>query len=645
LRKFFSFGNSLYICLVLLKHSQLLKFLDMKTKKLLSVLSRRQAVLQTAIARFLGVSLVCLCLVAQAWGQESRTVSEFEVEGIKYGTGTSDGIVAVIQKAEANGYSGDIVIPSTVDYEGKTYNVTSIGEEAFNDCIDLTSVAIPSSITSIGYAAFALCPYLTSVKVEWETPLIITNRVFKGITGVDHNIADFGRPFDTNYTNCKLIVPAGTEDLYRAAEGWQHFETITDGTEEPATEEPTEEEPATEEPVTEEPTEEEPATEEPTEEEPVTEEPTEEEPATEEPTEEDPATEEPTEEEPVTEEPTEEEPATEEPTEEEPVTEEPTEEDPETEEPALSVDTDTITFKEEVSLFKTIKITTKLDWEIITDADWISFAPKTSGTGSGEILVVAESNDGKERETTITVATEADSAYIYVSQASGIPSYALRFEAEKIYYYSPDTTLSTEVEVLAPDAGSYAGAVVIPSTATYSGKDYAVTAIGAEAFAASDLTKVTLPLSLTAVGEGAFKDCAALDSVEILWTTIAEAYPTGVIYSFDGVNLREVTLAVPAGMKDTYKSALFWGTFGTIVERERESSSSTAKATEAITVRATSGKLYVDTPAAETVYIYSFTGKLLYTATKASGAATFNAPSEKLLIVRGTSGWARKVIN
>jgi hypothetical protein len=575
----------------------------MKTKILLSVLSRRQAILRTAITRFLGIGLVCLCFAAQAWGE---TFTDGDT-GTRYTILTAN-TVAVAQWTEKAGkYSGDWTIPSEVvrsvslkpmkctvvaigdnafidctDLTSVTISntVTSIGNSAFEGCTALTSITLPSSITSIGTRAFSNCSDLTSFEVEWETPLVFPTESYT--IGID-------------YANCTLIVPLGTVALYRAADVWKNFSVITDGTEDSTVEDP-----ATEDPATEDPTEEEPATEEPTEEEPVTEEPTEEDPATEEPTE---------------------------------------------EEPALSVDNDTITFKADGSIFKIIKITTKLDWEIITDVDWISFVPKTSGTGNGEVLVIAESNDGEERETTITVATEADSAYIYVSQASDIPSYALHFELEGAYYYSPDTTLSTEVEVVAPDAGSYAGTVVIPSTATYSGKDYAVTTIGAEAFAASDLTNVTLPLSLTAVGDDAFKDCAVLDSVEILWTSLTEAYPDGIIYAFDGVNLREVTLTVPAGMKDIYKVAHFWGAFGTIVERERESSTSTAKATEAITVRATSGKLYVDSPVAESVYIYSFTGKLLYTATKASGAATFNAPSEKLVIVRGTSGWARKVMN
>ena len=64
-----------------------------------------------------------------------------------------------------NEYTRNVVIPKSVVYDGKTYNVTSIENYAFCDCSGLTSVMIPNSVTSIGYAAFSGCSALTSVTI------------------------------------------------------------------------------------------------------------------------------------------------------------------------------------------------------------------------------------------------------------------------------------------------------------------------------------------------------------------------------------------------------------------------------------------------------------------------------------------------
>ena len=63
-------------------------------------------------------------------------------------------------------YSGNVVIPSSVVYNGNTYSVTSIGWRAFFSCSGLTSVTIPNSVTSIDEYAFQNCSGLTSIKVE-----------------------------------------------------------------------------------------------------------------------------------------------------------------------------------------------------------------------------------------------------------------------------------------------------------------------------------------------------------------------------------------------------------------------------------------------------------------------------------------------
>ena len=62
------------------------------------------------------------------------------------------------------GYSGNVVIPNQVSYDGNTYSVTAIGEYAFYGCSGLTAVTIPNSVTSIEGLAFFGCSGLLTVK-------------------------------------------------------------------------------------------------------------------------------------------------------------------------------------------------------------------------------------------------------------------------------------------------------------------------------------------------------------------------------------------------------------------------------------------------------------------------------------------------
>lgn len=58
----------------------------------------------------------------------------------------------------------NVTIPSSIEYGGKQYSVTSIGDQAFNGS-DLTSVTIGNNVTSIGQEAFKGCSGLTSVNI------------------------------------------------------------------------------------------------------------------------------------------------------------------------------------------------------------------------------------------------------------------------------------------------------------------------------------------------------------------------------------------------------------------------------------------------------------------------------------------------
>ena len=60
-------------------------------------------------------------------------------------------------------YTGNVVIPKSVTYQGTTYPVTSIGDGAFYKCANVTSVTIPNSVKSIGSNAFEECRKMASI--------------------------------------------------------------------------------------------------------------------------------------------------------------------------------------------------------------------------------------------------------------------------------------------------------------------------------------------------------------------------------------------------------------------------------------------------------------------------------------------------
>ncbi len=62
-------------------------------------------------------------------------------------------------------YSGDVNIPEKVVHNGKTYTVVGIGDNAFYNCTDLTSVTIPNTVTRIGDEAFFNCARIKEVVI------------------------------------------------------------------------------------------------------------------------------------------------------------------------------------------------------------------------------------------------------------------------------------------------------------------------------------------------------------------------------------------------------------------------------------------------------------------------------------------------
>ena len=92
----------------------------------------------------------------------TASAHDVEVDGIFYNLVSKFKIATVTYKGSgyreySNEYSGSVSIPSSINVDGVTYSVTTIGDYAFKDCSDLTSITIPNSVTSIGDYAFAGC--------------------------------------------------------------------------------------------------------------------------------------------------------------------------------------------------------------------------------------------------------------------------------------------------------------------------------------------------------------------------------------------------------------------------------------------------------------------------------------------------------
>ena len=105
-----------------------------------------------------------------------------------------------------------IAIPETVNYDGTTYSVTSIGSSAFEYCSALTSITIPNSVQSIGREAFYGCSALTSINIP------------EGVKTIEYN----------TFSNCSKLtsvtIPNSVTTIEDAAfEVCSSLETITIG--------------------------------------------------------------------------------------------------------------------------------------------------------------------------------------------------------------------------------------------------------------------------------------------------------------------------------------------------------------------------------------------------------------------------------
>lgn len=145
---------------------------------------------------------------------------DFESDGIYYNitseekktvevTGPSD------KKFVDGGYKfyKDVVfIPEKVNYAGKEYTVTAVGESAFGCNDELLSVVMPNSIVSIGQFAFSACLKLKSLTIPRNVNEI-GDFAFTLMPSLEHLVVDESNNTFDSREGCNAIIRTRTNTL------------------------------------------------------------------------------------------------------------------------------------------------------------------------------------------------------------------------------------------------------------------------------------------------------------------------------------------------------------------------------------------------------------------------------------------------
>ena len=149
----FSFGEMLYFCIANLKNETITIKNSNTMKKLFSFLT--MIVLATS-AKAYPYHFSAVCETGQTLYYYILPNDNQEVKVTYPYNNTTDPYYGYTKP------EGDLIIPETIEYEGITYTVVSIGFNAFFACDGITSVELPNTIQRIEAEAFMDCIGLSS---------------------------------------------------------------------------------------------------------------------------------------------------------------------------------------------------------------------------------------------------------------------------------------------------------------------------------------------------------------------------------------------------------------------------------------------------------------------------------------------------
>ncbi len=180
------------------------------------------------------IALLALCV--SSWAQTEVQIGDFWYQLETQGNFKIANVMKLPETdwdaSYGSSVSGDVVIPSTVEYNAEVYEVMGLLDYAFVGCSDITSVTIEEGVMSVNHHAFWDCSSLTTVTLP-STIMDLGNQAF-GYSGLNTITIKATTPPDYGnslFDNCSLdhiYVPAASVDAYKAAEGWSAHASIID---------------------------------------------------------------------------------------------------------------------------------------------------------------------------------------------------------------------------------------------------------------------------------------------------------------------------------------------------------------------------------------------------------------------------------
>ena len=155
------------------------------------------------------------------------------------------------------------------------------------------------------------------------------------------------------------------------------------------------------------------------------------------------------------------------------------------------------------------------------------------------------------------------------------------------------------------------------------------------------LKNIVLPKQLTDIGANAFTFCSNLETVEVEWDTPLSLSRNRSVFS--SVDLSKCTLIVPRETKTLYEKAIVWKDFGVI---KGKGETAIANINSSFNVYLSEKNLYINSLVSETISVYSMNGNCLLSTQKSEGEIQLSLENiqDKILIVQGSSGWSKKII-